>query len=59
MSLFEHVTILPSYKTDQSIIEIEFLINDFHRGKGFWQFNNSLLKDKDYILLVKQVHCNR
>ena len=26
---------------------------DAERGRGYWKFNNSLLKDKDYIKIVK------
>ena len=28
---------------------------NFKRGRGFWKFNNSLLKDPNYVSLVKNV----
>ena len=55
MSLVNSVQILPGYRTDHSYIELELKISDFDKGPGFWRFNNSLLKEKDYVDLVK--HC--
>ena len=26
---------------------------DSERGRGYWKFNNTLLKDKDYVSLIK------
>ena len=40
--------------SDHSVTSIEIDFRKFKRGRGFWKFNNSLLKDKDYISLVKQ-----
>ena len=54
MSIVENVRILPGYKTDHSIIEIELIINYFQRGKGFWHVNNSHMKNKDYVSNVKK-----
>ena len=51
-SILSH-KILPSYRSDHSTIVITFQINDFKRGHGLWKFNNSLLKDKDYVKEVK------
>ena len=42
--------ILPSYRTDHSTIVLTLQINEFIKGKGLWKFNNSLLKDMNYIL---------
>lgn len=47
--------IKPGYRSDHSIIELEFILNDFKMGKGLWKFNNSLLKDKDYLTLVNKL----
>ena len=55
MSIVENVRILPGYKTDHFIIEIELIINDFQRGKGFWHVNNSHMKNKDYVSNVKKI----
>ena len=46
--------IKPSIKSDHSILTISFKIqNTQKRGKGFWKFNNSLLKDLTYIRKIK------
>ena len=39
-------SIVPGYRTDHSGILIKFKLQDNERGKGYWKFNNSLLKDK-------------
>ena len=44
----------PSYRSDQSSVIIEFKLDTFTKGKGLWKFNNSLLKDKEYVEKVKQ-----
>ena len=46
--------IKPGIKSDHSIICISFTMQDkHHRGKGFWKFNASLLKDTTFINKVK------
>ncbi len=55
MSYMENTKILPGYKTDHSMVLIEIRLNNFVRGRGFWRFNNSLLKDPCYINKVKEV----
>lgn len=44
-----------SYRSDHSPVVLTCKINEFIKGKGFWKFNTSLLLDKDYIELTKQV----
>ena len=52
----EDVNINPSVKSDHCIITVKFNIKQDHtRGKGFWKFNSSLLKNKDYVEIVKNV----
>ena len=41
------------YRTDHSFTGVEINLEESNRGKGFWKFNTSLLKDKDYIRIVK------
>ena len=51
-----YASIEPSVKSDHSIISVEFNVdNKSTRGRGFWKFNSSLLMDKDYVALVKDV----
>ena len=33
-------------------MELDILINNFHRGRGTWNRNTNLLKDKDYLQLI-------
>ena len=52
----ESVTIGPSVGTDHSLIHIALNIPNFQkRGNSFWKFNNNLLSDMDYVILVKNV----
>lgn len=53
MSLLHSVSILPGYRTDHSIIELQLKFNNFTKGKGFWRFNNFLLRDPTYVQKVK------
>jgi hypothetical protein len=47
--------ILPGYRTDHSLILISFQFGKFQKGRSYWKFNNSLLKDEVYIEQVKNV----
>ena len=44
-----------SYRSDHSPVVLTCKTNQFIEGEGFWKFNTSLLLDKDYIELTKQV----
>ena len=53
-SEIESTTIKPGLGTDHSLISISLkLLERQERGNGSWKFNNSLLKDKDYVRMVK------
>ena len=54
MPSVQNFEILPSYRTDHSTIVLTLQINEFIKGKGLWKFNNSLLKDMNYIEAVKK-----
>ena len=43
------------YRSDHSRVDLEILISNFTRGRGLWKFNNSLLKNKNYVMLINQV----
>ena len=45
-------SILPSYRSDHSATHISLKLNQFTKGRGLWKFNNSLLKDTQYLELV-------
>ena len=47
--------IKPGYESDHSIITLKIeLLNTIARGPGFWKFNNKLLRDREYIKMVKK-----
>ena len=41
--------------SDHSIISLEIDFRNFTRGRGYWKFNNSLLRDETYVEKVKSV----
>ncbi len=46
----DSVDVKPSIKSDHSIISVSFKIRNTQlRGKNFWKFNKSLLRDKSYV----------
>ena len=55
MSIIDKCSISPGYRTDHAIISIKLRLNSFSRGRGFWRFNNSILKDSNYVEQVKNV----
>ena len=44
--------ILPGIASDHSIPSLDIDFSKFKRGKGFFKFNNSLIKDPDYVKLI-------
>ena len=48
--------IVHGYRTDHSGIILKLKIQDSERGRSYWKFNNSLLKDKKYIEQVKKFY---
>ena len=46
---------MPGYRTDHSGILLDIILDyNIERGKGYWKFNNTLLKDNNYIKMVKE-----
>jgi exonuclease III len=46
----ENVDILPGFRSDHSLIEINFKGHkDSNRGPSYWRFNSSLLRDTEYV----------
>ena len=55
--LFQYVidcSILSGYRTDHSGVLLKLKLQENERGRGYWKFNNSLLKDTGYIEIVKE-----
>ena len=47
-------SIIPGFRTDHSSILLKLKLYDNERGRGYWKLNNSLLKDRKYIQIVKE-----
>ena len=55
MSLLESVRILPGHKTDHSMITLCLNFDKIDQGRGYWKFNNALLKDVEYCEKIKNL----
>ena len=55
VDLISSSRIIPGYKSDHSILELNIIINKFVRGRGIWKFNCDLLKDIDYLKMINKV----
>jgi len=42
------------YRTDHSMSTITLKLGKFECGQSYWKFNNSLLKDIEYVNKIKQ-----
>ncbi len=54
-ALTKGTDILYGYKTDHNMITLEIDNGNQERGRGFWKFNTSLLKDEIYLHKIKQL----
>ena len=52
--VIENIEIKPGYRSNHSLVCITMILNSFVRGPGTWKFNTNLLKDEDYLDLVKK-----
>ena len=55
-NMFQFVTdtkIIPGYRADHSGITLKLKLIDSERGRGYWKLNNTLLKVKDNVSLIK------
>ena len=53
MPYVQKAEILQACYSDNSPILLDRDFSKFIRGKGFWKFNNSLLKDSEYLEIIK------
>ena len=54
-SMFDKVTecdIIPVSNTDHRAVTMTMSIGKIKRGPGYWKFNQSLLKDQDYVKII-------
>ena len=54
-SLKTDAKIITGYRTDHSSITLKLKLQESVRGRGYWKFNNLLLKDKTYVDEIKRV----
>ena len=57
MSLVNKIEILPGYRSDHSLVKLSLNLNQFKIGPSYWKFNNSLLRDDEYVKQTKDVIC--
>ncbi len=50
----ENSNIIPSYKSDHSIVTLELDLHQERRGKGLWKLNTTFLNDQDYVNLTNK-----
>lgn len=51
----QETNIYTGYKTDHSLILLKFDFDKFKKGRSYWKFNNSLLKDPVYVREIKDI----
>ena len=49
------IKIHPSYRSDHSIVSLELKPEDRKRREQYWKFHSSLVKDKNCIMIIKQL----
>ena len=53
--VIEGCDILPSYRSDHSIVEFELTLHKFEIGKLIWKLNTGLLKNPDYLNMINNI----
>lgn len=57
-TIFQYVThadTVPGYRTGHSAITLKLKLHEGEIVKGYWKFNNSLLKDMKFVEEIKNV----
>ena len=57
-ALVTNSKIAPSYLSDHSPFTISITLEETQRGKGFWKLNCSLLRDQEYVDMIKKIIIN-
>jgi exonuclease III len=55
MNDVNNIYIEPGYRSDHSFVVLSFNKEQFIRDRPFWKFNNSLLKDIEYVNEIKNI----
>ena len=53
--IIEGCNILPSYRSDHSIVELDLTLHKFEIGKGIWKLNTGLLKNPEYLNMINSI----
>ena len=51
----QEVTINPGYRSDHSMVILKLKGSEKEKKRSFWKFNNSILKDPEYVKIIKKV----
>ena len=51
-------SIVPGFRSDHSAVDVTLVFNEVKRGKTFWKFNSTLLKNINYVKEIKLVILN-
>ena len=54
----QRADIVSGYRTDHSAVRIDLVVNQHERGKGWFKFNTSLLKDDEYLSIMREAVYN-
>lgn len=54
LSIISGAEILPQYKSDYRPVQIYITIHEQEQGRGYWKFNNSLLKNEKFVKIIKE-----
>ena len=55
LNILTDTKIEPGFKSDHNFVTVTLKVNDSKRGRGTWKFNNKLLKDRNYVDLIKNM----
>jgi hypothetical protein len=55
LNMLTMAKIEPGFMSDHNYTIISLKLNNSRRGKGTWKFNNLLLKDHEYVELIKNL----
>ena len=55
LQMVERSQTLPAFQSDHTIVKVNICSSFPERGKGYWKFNTTLLRDKEYIEKINRL----
>ena len=55
LNFVENCQITSGILSDHHFVELSILLNDQIKGRGYWKFNVSLLRDKEYVNQINEL----